>query len=125
MPHEKEDKVSTEDEVLSLTKRVEIIEERLGIDPAAVVADQAASAAAGADAHVGNVQSDVPAPAEPGSVEDALTAANAAAGEGETQQALDHVNNALQKWPDDEDLLAAKSELESQVAAEAAESEPS
>lgn len=117
--------MSTEDEVLSLTKRVEIIEERLGIDPAAVVADQAASAAAGADAHVGNVQSDVPAPAEPGSVEDALTAANAAAGEGETQQALDHVNNALQKWPDDEDLLAAKSELESQVAAEAAESEPS
>lgn len=116
--------MSTEDEVLTLTKRVEIIEQRLGIDPAAVLAEEAVSLEAGAEAHVGNAQSDVPAPVEPGSVEDTLTAVDAATAEGETQQALDHVNKALEKWPTDEDLLAAKSELEDQVAKENAEAEP-
>lgn len=100
--------------VLSLDARLSIVEQRLGIDPAAIVADQANSAAAGADAHVGNVQSDVPPPAVPDSPEDALAAANTADDE---QQALDHVNRALERWPEDEDLLAAKAELEKDLAA--------
>lgn len=118
--------MSEDEKYLSLEKRVSVIEARLGIDPVAIVAGEEASAEAGAEAHVGNVQSDVAPPAVPESVEDALDAAN----EAETaQDALDHVNRAIEKWPDDEDLQAAKADLEKVVAeeqavAEAAESSP-
>lgn len=107
-----------------LAQRVEIIEKRLGIDPLAVVADAAASAQAGADAHVGNAQSDVEPPVVPGSPEDALAAASSALDESKPQDALDHVNRALEKWPEDADLLAAKSDLEAEVAAAQAEEPP-
>lgn len=110
----------TDTDLPNLAKRVEVIEKRLGIDPLAVIADEAASNAAGAEAHVGNAQSDVPAPAVPESVEDALTAANDA---GSAPDALDHVVRALDKWPDNEDLLAAKADLEKVIAAEQSENE--
>lgn len=101
--------------VLSLDKRLSIVEERLGIDPEAIVAGEKESLEAGAAAHIGNSQSDVPAPAVPESVEDALEVANTA---DTAQDALDHINRALEKWPEDGELQAAKADLERVVADE-------
>lgn len=112
------EKFDAEAAVAGLEHRLEVVETRLGIDPVAIAADAAASQVAGADAHVGNPQSDVASPVVPDSSEDALAAASAAVDEGETQQALDHVNRALERWPEDADLVAAKADLEVEVAKE-------
>lgn len=113
--------METELTLPSLAKRVEILEQRLGIDPLAVVAGEAASAAAGADAHVANVQSDVPAPVVPQSAESALELAIEKLDAGDAPGALDVLNTAVQSWPDDSSLTAAQADVQKTVDEQAAE----